>query len=247
MAAELKIVHDSRNPAFRFPIGAVEAGGRVRVALSVEGAENAETIVAQVRVWRDGAGETLVPMTLLSGENTEEEKATGEPLPFSVPKWFVATIDLPDEGGLLWYYFIVLIDQHVRFYGNTGGLGGEGGSTGVEMGVLGVIEHQVLDIQLLGQHTGIEGRAVVLLVGVEHETVLVQAEGLAHQPVAVAGVGLAMHAVGLVAQAHQALSVGQNGLETILLEIGRTDIKESDLHVIDIDLLAILHLAQDDR
>ena len=127
MAAELKIVHDSRNPAFRFPIGAVEAGGRVRVALSVEGAENAETIVAQVRVWRDGAGETLVPMTLLSGENTEEEKATGEPLPFSVPKWFVATIDLPDEGGLLWYYFIVLIDQHVRFYGNTGGLGGEGG------------------------------------------------------------------------------------------------------------------------
>ena len=127
MTAELKVVHDSRNPAFRFPIGAVEAGGRVRLALSVEGAENAETIVAEVRVWRDGVGETLVPMTLLSNKDSEEEKATGEPLPFSAPGWFVATIDLPDEGGLLWYYFILLIDRHVRFYGNNGGLGGEGG------------------------------------------------------------------------------------------------------------------------
>ena len=100
-------MHDSRNPAFRFPIGAVEAGGRVRLALSVEGAEDAETIVAEVRVWRDGVGETLVPMTLLSTKDSDEEKATGEPLPFSAPKWFVATIDLPDEGGLLWYYFII--------------------------------------------------------------------------------------------------------------------------------------------
>ena len=33
-----------------------------------------ETIVAQVRVWRDGTGETLVPMTLLSSDTTEEEK-----------------------------------------------------------------------------------------------------------------------------------------------------------------------------
>ncbi len=127
MAAELKVIHDSRNPAFRFPIGAVEAGGRVRLALSVEGAEDAETIVAEVRVWRDGVGETLVPMTLLSNKDSDEEKATGEPLPFSAPGWFVATVDLPDEGGLLWYYFILLIDRHVRFYGNIGGLGGEGG------------------------------------------------------------------------------------------------------------------------
>ena len=38
LAAELKIRHDSRNAAFRFPIGAVEAGGQVRLALYVEGA-----------------------------------------------------------------------------------------------------------------------------------------------------------------------------------------------------------------
>ena len=127
MAAELKIVHNSQDAAYRFPVGAVEAGGRVRIALSVDGVESAESVVAEVRVWRDGFGETLVPLKPLSTKNAEEEQATGEPLPVSAPKWFVATIDLPEEGGLLWYYFILLIDHHVHFYGNTGTLGGEGG------------------------------------------------------------------------------------------------------------------------
>ncbi len=127
MAGELKIKHNSRNATFRFPIGAVEAGGRVRVALLVECGESAESIEADVRVWRDGVGESLVPMTLFSDKNSDEEKATGEPLPFLGPQWFVATLDLPEEGGLLWYYFILRIDRHIYFYGNTSGLGGEGG------------------------------------------------------------------------------------------------------------------------
>ena len=105
----------------------------------------------------------------------------------------------------------------------------------------------MLHAKFLGEHAGVEGGAVVFLVGIEHETVLVEAEGLAHQPVAVAGIGFALHAVGLIAQADEALPVGQLGLEAVLLEVGRGDVKEGDLHVVDGDQFPIMHLAQDDR
>ena len=134
MAAELIIVHDSRNAAFRFPVGAVEAGGRVRVAISVEGAE---TLEGQVRVWRDGFGETLVPLRPFIHEEPDgkEKEATEKPLPLSAaPRWFGAVIDLPEEGGLLWYYFILIINHRVYYYGNVGGLGGEGGLCDVPPG-----------------------------------------------------------------------------------------------------------------
>ena len=134
MAAQLKIRHDSRDPAFRFPIGAVEAGGRMRLAISVEGAEVLE---GQVRVWRDGVGETLLPLTPYSHEapDTEEKEATGKPLPLSAAsRWFGTVVDLPEEGGLLWYYFILIADHRVYYYGNTGGLGGEGGLCDVPPG-----------------------------------------------------------------------------------------------------------------
>lgn len=128
LAAELKIRHDSRNAAFRFPIGAVEAGGQVRLALYVEGAAS---VRGQVRVWRDGVGETLVPLAEFVRVEDDKSKpeATGEPLPpFDGGRWLGAMLDLPDEGGLLWYYFILFIDDsRVCFYGNVSGLGGEGG------------------------------------------------------------------------------------------------------------------------
>ena len=88
MSAELRIEHDSRNPVFRFPVGAAEAGGRVRLAICVEGAESVQ---GQVRIWRDGFGETLLPLVPFARAREvpvtqEDEKATGEPLPsFDVP------------------------------------------------------------------------------------------------------------------------------------------------------------------
>ncbi len=135
MAAELKIKHDSRDAVFRFPIGAVEAGGRVRLALYVEGAAS---VRGQVRIWRDGVGETLVPLAefVRAETNTETTEATGKPLPLSDGgRWLGAVIDMPEEGALLWYYFILLVDDsRVYFYGNTGGLGGEGGLCDVPPG-----------------------------------------------------------------------------------------------------------------
>ena len=115
------------------------------------------------------------------------------------------------------------------------------------MGVLSVVEHQVLHSQFLSQHTGVKGRAVAFLVGVEHKAVLVQAEGLAHQPVAAAGIGLALHAVRLVTQADKALAVRKFSLKSILLDFGRCDVKECHLHVINVDGLTVVHLLQDDR
>ncbi len=127
-----------------------------------------------------------------------------------------------------------------------GGLGGVGGSAGVEVGVLGVVEDEVLYAKFLGQHACIEGRTVAFLVGVKDEAVLIEAEGLAHQPITVAGIGFALHGVRFVTEAHEALPVRQLGLEAILFDLGRCDVKEGDLHVIDVHRFAVAHLAQND-
>ena len=59
-----------------------------------------------------------------------------------------------------------------------GGLGSEGGRTGAEVGILGVVEHQVLHAQVMGELASLQGRAVVLLVGLKLLAVFVEAERL---------------------------------------------------------------------
>ena len=114
------------------------------------------------------------------------------------------------------------------------------------MGVLGVVEDEVLDTEFLGKHACIQGGAVVFLVGVENEAVLVEAEGFAHQPVTSAGVWFTLNAVGLVAQADESLTIRQLRTETVLLEVGRADIKECHLHIIDVHFFAVEYLTQED-
>ena len=127
-----------------------------------------------------------------------------------------------------------------------GGFGGVGGGAGIEVGVLGVVEDEVFHAEFLGQHTGVEGGTVALLVGVEDEAVLVETEGFAHQPVAVACIGFTLHTVGLIAQAHEALSVRQFGLKAVLFDLGRSDVKEGHLHVVNVNRFTVVHLAQND-
>ena len=109
-------------------MGAVEAGGQVRLALYVEGASS---VRGQVRVWRDGVGETLIPLAeyVRAEDDRNVKEAAGDPLPpFDGGRWLGAMLDLPEEGGLLWYYFILFVNEsRVCFYGNVSGLGGEGG------------------------------------------------------------------------------------------------------------------------
>ncbi len=95
--------HNSRNEDYRFPLGAVKAGERVR--LRVVAPENAERVF--LRSW-DGC-ECLVPMANI-GNNIYE-----------------ATMRAPDAPGLWWYCFKAETDTQTLWYGNNEAkTGGEG-------------------------------------------------------------------------------------------------------------------------
>ena len=100
----LKICHDSHLPVYRQPFGAAEAGSDVMLSLSLEGDESAAGVF--VRLWMDEAGERVVPMT-----------ETGEG---SRVAYYRAVVKMPEEGTLLWYYFIVeKADGGRLYYGNN--------------------------------------------------------------------------------------------------------------------------------
>ncbi|MBR4526076.1 MAG: hypothetical protein IKO69_02810, partial [Acidaminococcaceae bacterium] len=68
------IVHDSRNTTYRCPFGAVEAGSVVTLRCDVEG-DGTEQVT--LRLWQEGAGETLVamqPETWKRKQETEKEE-----------------------------------------------------------------------------------------------------------------------------------------------------------------------------
>lgn len=115
-----------------------------------------------------------------------------------------------------------------------------------EVPVFGVVEQQMFHSQLLCQAAGIQCRAVVFLVGVEKLSVAIQAECFAHEPVAAAHIALARGLEWLIAQAHKALSVGQDGAEAILLCLGRGDVEKREWHRGNVDVLAVVHLLQND-
>ena len=67
------IVHDSRNTTYRYPFGAVEAGSVVTLRCDVEG-DGTEQVT--LRLWQEGAGETLYamqPETWKRKQETEKE------------------------------------------------------------------------------------------------------------------------------------------------------------------------------
>ncbi len=114
----MKVLHNSQLTVYREPFGAAPCGSSVRLALDVWDEETAEAgewlTKAQLRLWRDGVGEELLEMQPL-------------PLPDGRRR-FAAKVNLPEEGGLVWYYFLLhLANGQLLFYGNNAaGLGGEG-------------------------------------------------------------------------------------------------------------------------
>ena len=87
---------------------------------------------------------------------------------------------------------------------------------------------------------------MVLFIGIELHTVLIEAECLAQQPIAAARPRLGDFAIRLVTQAGKTLTIGQQGTEPKLFGLGRSYVKASNLHVVDLELLAVLDLTQDD-
>lgn len=116
----MKLLHDSHLAAYRSPFGAQPTGGEIYLALDVwEEAPGARVAQAKLRLWRDGVGERLLTMV---------------PAELPLGRRFAASFTLPEEPGLLWYYFVLhLEDGRLLFYGNNPqSLGGVGCTSGQE-------------------------------------------------------------------------------------------------------------------
>ena len=99
----MQICHDSQDLRYRSPFGAVCAGTEVTLNLYAPGCHG-----ASVRLWREGVGETMVPMTQSAA-------------------LFSAKIQVPKEPCLLWYFFVANYGDRIICYGNNPeSLGGEG-------------------------------------------------------------------------------------------------------------------------
>ena len=106
--------HDSHNIYYRCPLGAVEAGTKVKLSLLLLMPDVRTKVLA--RIWQERTGEKLVEMT-----RNKAGKA-GEKICFS------ATLDMPEQGCLIWYYFIISCPGENTFYcgNNQQRLGGQG-------------------------------------------------------------------------------------------------------------------------
>lgn len=104
----MRVFHDSRDPVYRRPYGAVTAGGTV--SLSVDVWETSAP-ACFLRLWVDGKGEKIVPM---------EAAGAGDRMRFT------CSITLP-EPELVWYSFIIRTpDGESRYGAKEGSTGGQG-------------------------------------------------------------------------------------------------------------------------
>ncbi len=102
------LLHDSRNPEYRQPLGARQAGEEVLLRLRVGGAAAARVYL---RLWWDNA-EQRFEMTAPNKDGLFEYK-----------------LKLPEKPGLLWYYFVAEAEGETLFCGNAADLlGGVGQS-----------------------------------------------------------------------------------------------------------------------
>ena len=121
----MNIYHNSRETEYRDPFGAAEAGSLVRLKLDISGETGEISTLydgsgeVMLRLWHDETGETLVPMNIVAqsaGYLSSEQTLT-----------FETEITMPDETGVLWYYFMIKVNGRTVYYGNNGNnTGGEG-------------------------------------------------------------------------------------------------------------------------
>ena len=128
-----------------------------------------------------------------------------------------------------------------------GGLGGVSEPSVGQMSVLGVVEQQFFHTHFLGLAACVEGGGVVFLVGVELGAVAIEAKGFTHEPITSAHIALINRIVRFIAQTSEDLSIGQCGLEAILLGFRGADIEKCHLQVINLHTLPIVHFPQNDR
>ncbi len=100
------LVHDSQDSFYRNPFGAVACNTEVILRLKVLAEEAVDSV--HLRVWKKGK-EQNVEMAAVEGRIYE------------------AVLTAPSDPGLMWYYFFVIREGNVYYYGNNpqrlGGLG----------------------------------------------------------------------------------------------------------------------------
>ena len=100
----MNLYHDSRDPVYRMPQGAAPCGALLCLRVWAERLHN-----VRLRIWWNNA-EKVLPMALTHSNLYECE------------------FTLPDETGLLWYFFVAEDDEgRTWYFGNAGdGMGGAG-------------------------------------------------------------------------------------------------------------------------
>lgn len=112
MLGRNEVEHNSRNVYFRSQVGAAEAGSKIKLGIRLRTRQSIHTVL--MRGWHDRLGEKLFTLTTKDDSNRDE-------------KFYSITLELPEKGCLLWYYFIITTDDGTCYYGNNpeqlGGLG----------------------------------------------------------------------------------------------------------------------------
>jgi len=97
------IFHNSREGKYRTPFGAVPCGSTVALGLTVQASGQVNS--AEVIIRTEDGIEQRAALNATEGH--------GEGLDYSV------NIKVPEEPGLLWYYFELVIDEEKYYYGNN--------------------------------------------------------------------------------------------------------------------------------
>lgn len=107
----MNIEHNSREKFYRRPFGAVECGTEIRFRISASGIGIPHAVRLVYK--KDGGEENCVDMAYLF--------ELGDHSIYSVK------VKMPDESGLIWYYFELETSQGTVYYGNNSkNLGGKG-------------------------------------------------------------------------------------------------------------------------
>lgn len=113
MAEGFCVEHNSQDAAYRFPVGAMPAGGRIWLGVRITGAAEA---IGDLCVWQDGIGQRLY-----------ELKPSPSGVGGATELWLGTTLQLSPQSGLVWYYFVLVVDGRTLYCGNNmeqlGGLG----------------------------------------------------------------------------------------------------------------------------
>lgn len=106
------VEHNSQNIYYRSIVGAAEAGSSMRLGIRIE----TDEVVRQVllHTWSESTGEKWSNLSTPDKGNSKE-------------KFYSTEITMPDKGGLIWYYFIIVTAERTYYYGNNpeqlGGVG----------------------------------------------------------------------------------------------------------------------------